>query len=255
MNSPRLSPKPQINKSHTHFSFPEPPPDPSTNHVPEISVLTSMDSFASIELGAAKLEIIYQDDLKCIAMTSDGWRCQEIIKLERLLQARGLLNTSVVSDTKLDMDIFSSLVLCPGHAQGDLPSIYSEKWAAFSEQRLPKEKAMAKFDAEFWMSVEFFRNDVDDAVFSKSLQRPRSASHLRPRQNWEGSLENAGNTRAEFLPQPPSIPFVFRGSRPGSPSPVNETEPTSTNTASDSKSFGNKSLFRKPPIIYGPASH
>jgi hypothetical protein len=116
----------------------------------------SMDAFASIEFGVVKLEIMYQDNLKCIAMTSDGWRCHEVIDQERLLRARGHLNSSDHCETETDIAPLPPLVLCPGHAQGDLPQIYTEKWATFTEQRLPKAEAMQKFNAEFWTSVEFF---------------------------------------------------------------------------------------------------
>ncbi|KAE9363006.1 hypothetical protein N431DRAFT_433228 [Stipitochalara longipes BDJ] len=138
------------------------PSDPEEHvprgEIPAISVLMSMDAFASIEFGVVKLEIMYRDNLKCIAMTTDGWRCEEVIDQEQLLRARGHLSASSHCETETDIAPLPPMVLCPGHAQGDLPRIYTERWATFAEQRLPKEEAMRKFDAEFWMSVQFFPN-------------------------------------------------------------------------------------------------
>jgi len=142
------------------------PLDSETDHasinLSENSVLVGMGSYASIELGVAKIEIMYQKDLKCIAMTSNGWRCQEIVHKEQLLKARELLRSSVISEGELDTTLLPQLVLCPGHVLGELPRIYSERWAAFAEQRLPKEEAMSKFNADFWMSVQFFDNARSD---------------------------------------------------------------------------------------------
>jgi hypothetical protein len=138
------------------------PSDSETDHasinLPENSVLMGMESYASIELGVAKIEIMYQKNLKCIAMTSNGWRCQEIVHEEQLLKARELLRSSVMSEGELDTKLLPQLVLCPGHVLGELPRIYSERWAAFAEQRLNKEEAMSKFNADFWKSVQFFDN-------------------------------------------------------------------------------------------------
>jgi len=241
--SPRLSPVSPGIRNYTNLNPIETTPHHTDNAVPESSVVMSMESYASIELGAAKLEIIYQDDLKCIAMTSDGWRCQEIIHQDRLLHARRLLNKSVVSDTELDLDLFSFLVLCPGHAGGDLSCIYSGKWSAFAEKRLPKEEAMAKFDAEFWMSVEFFGNEVSDAAISKTIRRSISASHIHPSQNRAGIIESDGNTGINFLPAISKIPFVFRGDTPEYSLPAKEAEPSLAKNATDSKPFENKFLF------------
>ena len=177
---------------------PEPELDHAASNLPEISVLVGMESYASIEFGVAKLEIMYQENLKCIAMTSTGWRCPAIIQEEQMLKARELLKSSVTTEGDLDMELLSRLVLCPGHALGDLPRIYSERWVAFAEQRLPKEEAMSKFDAEFWMSVEFFHSDWrDDTGAQRVMRRPKSASNLTSLLGEKRPLELINNTRGE----------------------------------------------------------
>jgi hypothetical protein len=150
----------------------------------ENSGLVSMESYASIELGVAKLEIFFQDSLECMAMMSNGWRCQEFIPDEQLVKARELLCSSALSEADLDIDLLSQLVLCSGHANGELPRIYSERWAAFVEQRMPKEEAMSKFNADFWMSIQFFDNEKrDELTPPRKMNRPRSASNLSSRRS------------------------------------------------------------------------
>jgi hypothetical protein len=237
MDSPRGPNDSQLIGGQANVSFLQSAPDHPATHVPEISVLMTMESYASIELGAARLEIIYQDDLKCIAMTSDGWRCQEIIQRDHLFKARQLLNKSAVADTELDMKLFSTLVLCPGHAQGDLSSIYCDKWTTFAEQRLSKEKAMAKFDAEFWMSVEFFRYDENEYVLSKNMRRPKSASNLQARQSGECG---DGITKTRFLPPTLKSPFSSPSSQFEPSIPINWPGPQFTTTMSNGGVFASR---------------
>jgi len=162
---------------------------PSKN-MPSSSVLISMEAFASIEFGVAKLEIMYQDSLRCIAMTSDGWRCHEILSQGQMFKARELLLSSVTSRVEFDIEFLPRIVLCPGHARCDLPRIYAERWTTFAEQRLPKDEAMRKFNAEFWMSIEFFSNESrgDHSLLTNSERgtlaegRSRLASNLFDRE-------------------------------------------------------------------------
>ncbi len=135
----------------------------------------NLAAFASIEFGIAKLEIMYQDELRCIAMTSNGWRCPEVIHQEQLLETREILSSSVIIGAEVDIAQVPSPVLCPGHARGDLPEIYTEKWTSFAEQRLPEEKATRKFNAESWMSVQFFPNERQ----SLELRRPPLEAPLK----------------------------------------------------------------------------
>jgi hypothetical protein len=186
--------------------LPEPELDHAASNLPETSVLVGMESYASIEFGVAKLEIMYQENLKCIAMTSSGWRCSTIIQEEQVLKARELLKSSVTTEGDLDMELLSRLVLCPGHALGDLPRIYSERWAAFAEQRLPKEEAMSKFNAELWMSVEFFHGDWrDDPGVQRAMRRPKSASNLTSRLGERYVLEFVSNIRGDGSLVPPPV--------------------------------------------------
>jgi hypothetical protein len=175
----------------------------------ESSVLMNLAAFASIEFGVAKLEIMYQDKLRCIAMTSDGWRCPEVIKQEQLLETREILSSSVIIGAEVDVAQVPSLVLCPGHVRGDLPRIYAEKWTSFAEQRLPKEEAMRKFNAENWMSVQFFPQERQ----SLELRRPRSASNLTSRQNATDHLARDGNVGANTLFPPLEAPLNYHGQK------------------------------------------
>jgi hypothetical protein len=178
-NIPVATDEPNI---HTNRDNPSPSrtaPDNRSSNVPETSVLLNMESYASIELGVAKLEIMYQENLKCIAMTSDGCRCQEIIREEQLRKAQELLSLSITSEAELDINRLPQLVLCHGHALGQLPRIYSEKWAISSEQRLSKEEAMSKFNANVWMSVQFFPNERRArSPSTTNINRPRSPRHI-----------------------------------------------------------------------------
>jgi hypothetical protein len=180
-------------------------------NLPEISVLASMESYASIELGVAKLEIMYQEDLKCIAMTSDGWRCQEIIEKEQLLKARELLTSSIKFDAEPDFEVLSRLVLCTGHGLGELPQMYSERWATFAEKRLSKEQAMSKSNAEFWMSVQFLHNRrSEEFSSSKEMRRPRSASNMSAHQREKGDFVRIGRTGGDSLWPPLHTPLDFQ---------------------------------------------
>ena len=170
----------QIHRNHDKATPPE-PEVPVHTHIslPEISVLVSAESYASIELGVAKLEIVYQENLKCIAMTSNGWRCEETIHEDQLLKARELLSSSATSEAELDIELLPRLVLCPGHALGEIPRAYSERWTTFTDHRLPKEEAMSRFSADSWMSVQFFHNErTDKPSFPRILNRPRSTSNI-----------------------------------------------------------------------------
>jgi hypothetical protein len=203
----------------------EPEHDLTTRNMPETAVLMSMDAFASIEFGVAKLEIAYQDNLRCIAMTSEGWRCQGIIHHAQLHKARDLLSSLVVSGTEVDMVLLPPLVLCPGHAQGDLPRIYAESWTSFAEQRLPKEEAMRKFNADFWLSVQFFPTQKHgEPVLSSSKEsqfspegraleakRSRSASNLSARLREHNDSVKDQSTGRDSLFPPLEAPLGYRG--------------------------------------------
>ncbi|KAN0089832.1 hypothetical protein V8E51_018411 [Hyaloscypha variabilis] len=226
----------------------EPQDDVQPSNIPAVSVLMSMDAFASIEFGVVKLEIMYQDNLKCIAMTSDGWRCHEVIDQERLLRARGHLNSSGDCETETDIAPLPPLVLCPGHAQGDLPRIYTEKWTTFTEQRLPKAEAMQKFNAEFWMSVKFFPSAhyeqaslfIKEARVSKEnsrqfllagATRPRSVSTsvINTGQFEKGDVvktAEAPGAGSDFLSPPSQRFFEFQGKRFELPTPQEKSSPS-----------------------------
>lgn len=91
-------------------------------------------------------------------------------------------------------------VLCSGHALGQLPQIYSEKWARFSEQRLSKDEAMLIFDADAWISVQFFHNDENgQPSISKKMRRPRSASNISEQQKAEHREINKGKSGGDSL--------------------------------------------------------
>ncbi|KAL2073076.1 hypothetical protein VTL71DRAFT_10400 [Oculimacula yallundae] len=189
----------QMNSDHEARSLPEIELDYAAPNLPEISVLVGMESYASIELGVASLEILYQETLRCVAMTSDGWRCPTLIPREEQLRAQELLSSHATAGKEIDIEL-SRLVLCPGHAVGELPRLYAEKWAEFSKQRLSKTEAMSKFNAEFWMSVQFFSSfeKRDDNTFRGiSSNRPRSASHTssRSRDAYDfGSIKDSGRS-------------------------------------------------------------
>lgn len=146
----------------------------------------NIESYASMEFGVAKLEILYQEKLRCTAMSSNGWRCPEIMSEEQLLKARELVISSAKSDAVLDTELLVRSVLCPGHALGQLPQIYSEKWTRFSEQRLSKDEAMSIFDADAWISVQFFHSEKSgQPSISREMRRPKSASNIYKSQNAE----------------------------------------------------------------------
>ena len=206
--------------------------DAPARDIPAVSVLTSMDAFASIEFGVVKLEILYQGNLKCIAMTSDGWRCPEIIDQEQLLKARRHLSFSGHCQTEADIAPLPPMVLCPGHAQGDLPRIYTGKWTTFTEQRLPTKEAMQKFNAERWISVQFFPRDTrDEHAFLANRETPikpgtqeeyvpvskrfrsASTSDVSASQAEKNNLaNNAGGSsaRGDFLSIPGQGPLEFK---------------------------------------------
>jgi hypothetical protein len=207
-----------------------------------------MESYASIELGVAKIEIMYQEDLKCIAMTSNGWRCQEIIFEEPLLQARELLSSSVKSEGELDTEILPRLVLCPGHARGELPRIYSERWAAFAEQRLPKEEAMSKFNADFWMSVQFFDNARSvEPAFPNRMRRPRSESHISAWQSEKHDFVNAGRPGGDSLRPPLNVPSDFQRHEFEFSLPDNSAQPKFTKTSKNRNFLKNQGAHRISP--------
>ncbi|KAH8598784.1 hypothetical protein B0O99DRAFT_614165 [Bisporella sp. PMI_857] len=196
-------------------------------HSPEVLMLVNMESYASIEFGVAKLEIMYQENLKCIAMTSDGWRCQEIIHNARLQKAREMLSSSVNLEAELRSDILPPLVLCPGHALGQLPEIYSEKWAAFAEQRLTKEEAMSGFDADYWMSV--FRDARSDAhALPINLNRPKSASGRFERQSEECDFTSNVHSPSNSLGRHIKTPSKLQKSRLAPPLPTSSNSEAKT---------------------------
>jgi hypothetical protein len=201
---------PQI-KVHNKPSPSDYEPEDTDRSLPEVSVLASIESYASIELGVAKLEIIYQEDLKCIAMTSDGWRCQEIIQKEQLLKAREFLSSSVMCEGELDLELLPGLVLCTGHGLGELPKLYSERWTAFAEQRLSKEEALSKFNAEFWMSVQFFQDAGSGETPPVNMRRPRSASNTPTHQREKHNFIRVERAGGDSLRPPPKAPLGSPG--------------------------------------------
>ena len=68
-----------------------------------------------------------------------------------------------------------------------LPQIYAEKWNDFATKRLTKKDAMSKFNAEQWMSVQFFN---DQCAPHTELRKTRSASHL-PLQDGTGNTSKS----------------------------------------------------------------
>ena len=175
-NIPHTKDQSQAYIDHDEASSVKPKSDPG-GYQPQNSVVVNMESYASIEFGVAKLEILYQEKLKCIAMSSNGWRCMEIISEEQLFKARELVSSSAKSDDVLDIELLLGSVLCPGHALGQLPQIYLEKWARFSEQRLSKDEAMSIFDADAWISVDFFHSEQSGQPSTPTkMRRPRSKS-------------------------------------------------------------------------------
>lgn len=203
----------KIHSDHDKPGPSDPEPDYASENLSETEVPMGMESYASIEFGVANLEIMYQENLKCIAMTSNGGRCPAIIHEEQLLKARDLLKSSVISGAELDMKFLTRLVLCPEHVLRDLPRIYSERWASFADQRLPKEEAVSKFNTDLWMSVQFSLNDKrHDPAIRKMISRPRSASNISAYQSEE--YEFASNERREgnSLSAPANKPLGFQQS-------------------------------------------
>ncbi|KAL5327987.1 hypothetical protein ACEPPN_005693 [Leptodophora sp. 'Broadleaf-Isolate-01'] len=160
-------------------------------------------------------------------MTSDGWRCPTFIHKEQQLMAQELLSSHATAGSEVDIELIPRLVLCPGHAIGELPRMYAEKWADFSKQRLSKEEAMSKFNADFWMSIQFFSNEKrhDDTFRATSSNRPRTVSHLSScsRNEYDfGSIERAGGTSRMPQVMPPwesatqNFEFVFLSRSPNS---------------------------------------
>jgi hypothetical protein len=129
-------------------------------------------------------------------MTSNGWRCEETIHEDQLLKARELLSSSAASGAELDIGLLPQLILCSGHALGEIPRAYSERWTTFEEKRLPKEVAMSRFSADSWMSVQFFPNErTDEPVFPTTSNRPRSSSNVSAHGTHE--YDSVGCGRAE----------------------------------------------------------
>lgn len=185
----------------------EPEHDFTSEDLPKTSILNGIDSYASLELGVAKIEIMHQENLKCIAMTSDGWRCQEVIDEEQLLEAREHLSSSIHSERGFDFYILSGLVLCPDHALGELPQVYADKWSAFAAQRLSKEEAMSRFDANRWRLVQFFSSEgTKEAASPKEVKRARSASNISATQRERHGSPSNTRTRSDFLR--PTLPVT-----------------------------------------------
>jgi hypothetical protein len=191
----------QVNSDYENPIPSEHDPERAAKNLPEISVLVGMDSYAAIEFGVANLAIMYQENLTCVAMTSDGWRCPTVIHKEQLLKARDLLSSYATSKSEFYIELLPRLVLCPGHSMGDLPRIYSEKWTVFSRQRLSKEEAMSKFNAAVWMSVQFFSDNKGNDITSEttSLNRPRSTSNLSSRWGEKYDCGGTENSRRNSL--------------------------------------------------------
>jgi hypothetical protein len=199
----------QLYIDHGETSTVEPESGPSGYRL-QTSVLVNMESYASMEFGVAKLEILYQEKLKCIAMSSSGWRCPEIIHEKQLLKARELVSSSVKSETVLDIKLLAESVLCPGHTVGQLPQIYSEKWTRFSEQRLSKKEAMEIFDANAWKSVQFFRSEQGTQLLvPRRISRPGSASSLSSYQSAKHG--KISQRREKYLWPPLKAPLDSQG--------------------------------------------
>lgn len=102
---------------------------------------------------------MYQESLKCIAMAADGpstgWRCEEMIKIERLREAQRILPFLDHWEDELlkkKLKELAMLVLCEGHCGTNLPQYYAQSWSEFASKRLPKEEALARSDLELWKS-------------------------------------------------------------------------------------------------------
>lgn len=72
-----------------------------------------------------KLEIMYQEELQCVAMTSKGWRCPKTIDEHQLMRARAILQDVLASKEEADMELLAFCSLCHGYVAGELPIIYS----------------------------------------------------------------------------------------------------------------------------------
>lgn len=78
-------------------------------------------------------------------------------------------------DSEEGLQGLAKFVLCPGHALGKLPQLYSKTWSVFAAKRLPKEEAMPRFDPEQWVSVQFFN---DHNTLQTGLRKTKSTSNL-----------------------------------------------------------------------------
>jgi hypothetical protein len=79
-------------------------------------------------------------------------------------------------DSEEELKGLAKPVLCPGHARGKLPQLYSKTWSIFAAKRLPKEEAMSRFDPKQWMSIQFFN---DHNTLQTGLRKTKSTSNLR----------------------------------------------------------------------------
>lgn len=194
----------------------------ASGDLPEPFTIVNMASYASLEYGVAKLEVLYQEDLKCIAMSSDGWRCPETISKYPLLEARRFVKASSSSDAVLEIGLLLGLILCDGHSRGQLPQLYTEKWAHFLERRLSKNEAISKFNANNWLSFNFFGvQDTLHVSMPSTLMRPRSASSIHISQTKkDGEVSEETWNHPVLTPRPrsslgsqkrdvPSFPFEF----------------------------------------------
>ncbi|RDW91028.1 hypothetical protein BP5796_02193 [Coleophoma crateriformis] len=177
--------------------------------ISEPPVVAGMGSFASLELGVAKLEILNRESLNCIAMTTNGWRCKNIIDPDQLLKARELLRSSVSTGSSVDFNILSSLVLCSNHQRTTLPEKYSEKWATFSAQRLSKDEAISRFNPDKWNVVQFFGNqESEKTARSKGSESPGLPSRVSTPRSRQTTPSNSF-LRPESS-QPPNCNFSAR---------------------------------------------
>jgi hypothetical protein len=155
------------------------PADDSSTPVANIDpegtrAVTSLQHYASMEFGVAKLEIMHRENLHCIAMTTDGWRCSELISEPFVEHARDILTSTTIFD-KNQLEDIARVVLCSGHGTY-LPGMYADAWSVFTMQRLPPKEALSRFQFTF-----------NDPELQEALERARSASDLRSLQPGVGS--------------------------------------------------------------------
>jgi hypothetical protein len=131
----------------------------------DTGAVPNLQSYASLGFGVAKLEIMHRENLRCIAMLTDGWRCSELIPGRSVEKAQDILTSTTTFD-KDQLENIARAVLCSGHGIC-LPGMYADTWSVFTMQRLPAEEALLRFQFTF-----------EDSQLQETLERARSASEL-----------------------------------------------------------------------------